>query len=95
MMENSENGLIVNALKLRLGKTDYRDPNTQIFLGLLKNISSMLEELRSEDARHRIITPLESIDSRPSSENITTSEGISLIVAILLTYGIAVIIEII
>ena len=91
-MENSENGLIMNALKLRLGKTDYRDPSTQILLGLLKNISSLLEELRSEDVRHHIITPFESIDSRPSSENITTPEGIGLNVAILSTYGMAVII---
>ena len=95
MMENSENELIMSAMKLKLGKTDDRDPNAQILLGLLKNISSLLEELRSEDVRHRFIAPLESMDSRSSSENITTLEGMSLIVAILQTYDMAVIIKII
>ena len=87
--------LIMSAMKLKLGKTDDRDPNAQILLGLLKNISSLLEELRSEDVRHRFIAPLEAMDSRSSSENITTLEGISLIVAILQTYDMAVIIKII
>ena len=94
-MENSENEQIMSAIKLKLGKTDDRDPNAQILLGLLKNISSLLEELRSEDVRHRFIVPLGSMDLRSSSENITTVEGISHIVAILQTYDMAVIIKII
>ena len=85
----------MSAMKLKLGKTDDRDPNAQILLGLLKNISSLLEELRSDDVRHRFIVPLESMDSRSSSENITTVEGMSLIVAILQTYDMALIIRII
>ena len=68
-MEIFSGNVTISDLYKNENKAGYTETNAQFLLDVLKNISSVLKDIQTENSKHRISIPIPSIDARLRQEN--------------------------